>query len=157
KVADKLGIEIHRVDFVKEYWDQVFTYFLNEYKEGRTPNPDIFCNKYIKFNAFLDYATKNFDCDYIAMGHYAQVKKVNGHYLLKRGENKKKDQTYFLSQLTNKQLEKSLFPVGNLEKTEVRQIAKDLNLITAEKKDSTGICFIGERNFAKFLSSYLVD
>lgn len=157
KVANELGIELHRVDFVKEYWDQVFEYFINEYREGRTPNPDIFCNKYIKFNAFLDYAEKNFNCDYIAMGHYAKIEDRGGKVQLVRGDDSNKDQTYFLSQLSEEQISKTLFPVGDLEKSEVRKIADEQNLTTAKKKDSTGICFIGERNFAKFLSSYLVD
>ena len=153
-VADKLGIPIHRIDFVKEYWDKVFEYFLNEYKIGRTPNPDIFCNKYIKFRAFLDFALENFDCDYIAMGHYARVEHTPEVRML-RGIDTNKDQTYFLEQLNSEQLSKSLFPVGHLTKPEVRKIAKQQDLITANKKDSTGICFIGERNFTQFLTNYL--
>lgn len=153
-VADNLGIPIHKVDFVQEYWDQVFMYFLEEHKKGRTPNPDIFCNKYIKFKAFLDYSLENFDCDYIAMGHYAQVEHKPEICLL-RGNDKNKDQTYFLEQLSREQLEKSLFPIGHLTKPEVRKIASDIGLSTANKKDSTGICFIGERNFANFLASYI--
>ncbi len=153
-VADKLGIEIHRVNFVKEYWDNVFEYFLDEYKKGRTPNPDIFCNKYIKFNAFLNYAMENFDCDYIAMGHYAMVEHEPNVKLI-RGNDQNKDQTYFLEQLSKDQLAKSLFPIGHLEKSEVRKIAAEQGLITANKKDSTGICFIGERNFTQFLTNYL--
>ncbi len=153
KVADKLGIKIHKVNFVKEYWDNVFTYFLNEYKKGRTPNPDILCNKEIKFKSFLDYADK-LNCDYIAMGHYARVEK-NGEAKLLRGIDQNKDQSYFLCQLNQKQLQKSLFPIGHLTKPEVRQIAKKLDLETATKKDSTGVCFIGERNFREFLQNYL--
>jgi tRNA-specific 2-thiouridylase len=153
-VADKLGIPIHRVNFVKEYWDNVFEYFLAEYKRGRTPNPDIFCNKYIKFRAFLDYAETNFDCDYIAMGHYARVVHEPQVKML-RGIDTNKDQTYFLEQLSEAQLAKSLFPVGELTKDQVREIARKQGLITADKKDSTGICFIGERNFTKFLTNYL--
>ncbi len=153
-VADKLGIPIYRVNFVQEYWDKVFTYFLDEYKKGRTPNPDIFCNKYIKFNAFLEYAEKNFECDYIAMGHYAQVEHEPEVKLI-RGTDQNKDQTYFLEQLNREQLAKSLFPVGHLQKSEVRKIAEEQGLITANKKDSTGICFIGERNFTQFLTNYL--
>ncbi len=153
KVCDKLDIKLHRVNFVKEYWDKVFTYFIEEYKKGRTPNPDIFCNKYIKFESFLNYAVENFNCDYIAMGHYAKVE--DGKLL--RGIDSNKDQTYFLSQLSKEQLKKTLFPIGNMEKKEVREIANKLNLITANKKDSTGVCFIGERNFGLFLSSYLTD
>ncbi len=153
KVCDKLGIKLHRVNFVKEYWDKVFTYFIEEYKKGRTPNPDIFCNKYIKFESFLNYATEKYDCDYIAMGHYAKVREGK----LLRGIDSNKDQTYFLSQLSKKQLEKTLFPIGDMQKKEVREIAQKLDLITANKKDSTGVCFIGERNFGLFLSSYLND
>ena len=150
KVCEKIGIELHRVDFVKEYWDYVFTYFLDELKKGRTPNPDIMCNKYIKFDMFAKEAIK-LGADYIATGHYARME--NGKLL--RGVDSNKDQTYFLSQLSNKQLENVLFPVGDLEKPEVRKIAEEYDLITADKKDSTGICFIGERNFKQFLENYL--
>ena len=150
KVCDKLGIPLHRIDFVKEYWDYVFKYFLDELKCGRTPNPDIMCNKYIKFDYFIREA-KRLGADYIATGHYARMK---DGYLL-RGVDSNKDQTYFLSQLTKEQLENVLFPVGDLEKSRVRQIAEEYGLITAKKKDSTGICFIGERNFKKFLENYL--
>lgn len=152
-VADSIGIELHRVDFVEEYWNKVFKFFLDEYKKARTPNPDILCNKYIKFRAFMDYAFEMFDPDYIAMGHYAQVS--HDPVRMIRGLDDNKDQTYFLSQLTEEQLSKTLFPIGHLEKSEVRKIAKEQNLATAEKKDSTGICFIGERNFTKFLTSYI--
>lgn len=153
KVAEQLGIPIHRVDFVQEYWDRVFTYFLDEYKAGRTPNPDIMCNKEIKFKAFLDHAM-GLGADLIATGHYAQVDH-NGEVRMLRGVDNNKDQSYFLSQLTRKQLDQTLFPLGHLEKTEVRAIAQKLNLATAKKKDSTGICFIGERNFTDFLQNYL--
>ena len=154
-VADKLGIPLLRVDFVQEYWDHVFTYFLEEYKNGRTPNPDILCNKYIKFDAFLKFA-KEQGADYIATGHYARVKhNEDGTSVMLRGVDYNKDQTYFLCQLNQYMLNNSLFPIGHLTKPEVRQIAKDLELPVAEKKDSTGICFIGERNFQKFLSNYL--
>ena len=149
-VCNKLNIPLHRIDFVKEYWDYVFTYFLDELKKGRTPNPDIMCNKYIKFDFFIKEA-KKLGADYIATGHYARMK---DGYLL-RGIDDNKDQTYFLSQLTKEQLSNVLFPVGDLIKTEVRKIASEYNLNTAEKKDSTGICFIGERNFKKFLENYL--
>lgn len=152
-VADKLDIELHRVDFVQEYWDNVFKFFLEEYKKARTPNPDILCNKYIKFHAFMNYAFEKFDPDYIAMGHYAQV--MHNPVRLIRGLDENKDQTYFLQQLNKEQLSKTLFPIGHLEKSEVRKIAREQNLATAEKKDSTGICFIGERNFTKFLMSYI--
>lgn len=152
-VANKLGIPIHRVDFIEEYWDNVFSYFLEEYKRGRTPNPDILCNKYIKFDAFIEHA-KKFNPDYIAMGHYARVDHNNGHKML-RGVDNNKDQTYFLSQLTEQQLSTVLFPVGDLQKHEVRAIAHKYDLATKDKKDSTGICFIGERDFNKFLDNYL--
>ena len=150
KVCEKIGIPLHRIDFVKEYWDYVFTYFLDELKRGRTPNPDIMCNKYLKFDMFAKEARK-LGADYIATGHYARLK--DGKLL--RGIDQNKDQTYFLSQLSSKQLENVLFPIGDLEKPEVRKIANEYDLITANKKDSTGICFIGERNFSKFLSNYL--
>ncbi len=150
EVCKKLDIPLHRVDFVKEYWDDVFTYFLDELKKGRTPNPDIMCNKYIKFSRFKDEAIR-LGADYIATGHYARIK--NGRLL--RGVDSSKDQTYFLSQLSNQQLSNVLFPIGDMTKDEVRKIAEDYDLITAHKKDSTGICFIGERNFNQFLSNYL--
>ena len=149
-VSNELGIPLHRIDFVKEYWDYVFTYFLDELKKGRTPNPDIMCNKYIKFDLFIKEA-KRLGADYIATGHYARKK---DGYLL-RGIDDNKDQTYFLSQLTKEQLKNVLFPVGNIVKDEVRKIADELKLTTAKKKDSTGICFIGERNFKRFLENYL--
>ena len=149
-VCDKLGIPLHRIDFVKEYWDYVFTYFLDELKKGRTPNPDIMCNKYIKFDLFIKEA-KRLGADYIATGHYARIK--DGELL--RGVDDNKDQTYFLSQLTKEQLKNVLFPVGDIKKEEVRKIALEYDLITAKKKDSTGICFIGERNFQNFLKNYL--
>lgn len=153
EVADKLGIPLHRVDFIEEYWNYVFTYFLEEYKKGRTPNPDILCNKYIKFDAFVKHA-EQFNPDFIAMGHYARV--VHGeHPQMLRGVDSNKDQTYFLSQLTEEQLSKTLFPVGDIDKQEVRDIAHKYQLATMDKKDSTGICFIGERDFNKFLSNYL--
>lgn len=149
-VCQKLNISLHRVDFVKEYWDYVFTYFLEELKRGRTPNPDIMCNKYIKFDMFAKEALK-LGADYIATGHYART--LNGKLL--RGVDNNKDQTYFLSQLSNAQLSNVLFPIGDMEKSEVRAIAEKYDLITAHKKDSTGICFIGERNFTNFLKNYL--
>ena len=149
-VCNKIGIPLHRVDFVKEYWDYVFSYFLDELKKGRTPNPDIMCNKYIKFDMFAKKAME-LGADYIATGHYARIK--DGKLL--RGVDDNKDQTYFLSQVSKKQLSNILFPVGELNKTRVREIAKEYDLITASKKDSTGICFIGERNFTQFLENYL--
>ena len=154
RVCDKLGIELKRIDFIAEYWDYVFSYFLAEYKKGRTPNPDIMCNKEIKFKAFLEYA-KTLDCDYIAMGHYARVERKDGRAYMLRGVDSNKDQTYFLSQINQAQLNSALFPVGDLVKTEVRAIAKKYDLPVANKKDSTGICFIGERNFHQFLKNYL--
>ena len=155
KVAQKIGIPYYSVNFEKEYWDGVFSYFLDEYKKGRTPNPDVLCNKEVKFKAFLNYAMK-LDADYIAMGHYAQIKRdENGIVHLLRGADPNKDQTYFLSQLTQKNLQKAMFPVGGLQKPEVRKIAEEAGLATAHKKDSTGVCFIGERNFSKFLGEFL--
>lgn len=150
EVCKKLEIPLYRVDFVKEYWDYVFRYFLDELKLGRTPNPDIMCNKYIKFDLFVKEA-KKLGADFIATGHYARIS--DGKLL--RALDSNKDQTYFLSQLSNQQLENVLFPIGDLEKSEVRKIASKYNLITAKKKDSTGICFIGERNFTNFLKNYL--
>ncbi|RMA79006.1 tRNA-specific 2-thiouridylase [Metamycoplasma subdolum] len=151
KVAKQLNIEIKRVDFIKEYWEHVFSYLINEYKKGRTPNPDIFCNKFIKFKSFADYAFNELKADFIAMGHYAQTK--DG--FLYRGKDKSKDQSYFLAQLSNEQLKKVIFPLAEISKSEVREIAQKLNLATALKKDSTGICFIGERRFADFLQNYI--
>ena len=155
KVAEKLGIEIKRVDFIEEYWNYVFKYFLDEYAAGRTPNPDLMCNKEIKFKAFLDYAN-NLNADYIAMGHYARIihDPVKGSYLL-RGLDGNKDQTYFLALLSQKQINKALFPIGDMQKKEVRELAIKYDLATATKKDSTGICFIGERRFHQFLQNYL--
>lgn len=150
EVCKKLDIPLHRIDFVKEYWDYVFEYFLDELKKGRTPNPDIMCNKYIKFDYFIREA-KRLGADYIATGHYARIK--DGQLL--RAVDTNKDQTYFLSQLSKEQLEHVLFPIGELTKPEVRKIAEEYGLITARKKDSTGICFIGERNFRDFLKNYL--
>ncbi|WP_406614538.1 tRNA 2-thiouridine(34) synthase MnmA [Mycoplasma corogypsi] len=150
-VAKKLDIPLHRVDFVKEYWDNVFENFISEYQKGRTPNPDILCNKYIKFNAFANYAFNALGADYIAMGHYANV--IDGH--LYRAKDTNKDQTYFLAQLTHKQLQNVIMPLANYTKSKIREIAAQIGLITANKKDSTGICFIGERNFTQFLQNYI--
>ena len=149
-VCDKLGVKLHRVDFVKEYWDYVFSYFLDELKKGRTPNPDVMCNKYIKFDLFIKEAQK-LGADYIATGHYAKI--IDGN--LYKAKDINKDQSYFLSQLTNEQLKNVLFPLGDITKDKVRKIAREYDLVTKDKKDSTGICFIGERNFRKFLSNYL--
>lgn len=154
-VATALDIPYYSVNFVKEYWDRVFEYFLSEYRAARTPNPDVMCNKEIKFKAFLEYANK-LGADYIATGHYARLREnENGEKELLRGLDDNKDQSYFLSALSQKQLEKVLFPLGEYQKSEIREIAKKYDLKTATKKDSTGICFIGERNFNEFLSKYL--
>lgn len=153
RVADLLDLELLRVDFVKEYWDNVFTQFLDEYKKGRTPNPDILCNKYVKFDAFFNYAMDH-GFDLVATGHYARVSNEPKTQLL-RGVDENKDQTYFLCQVPVKALSKTLFPIGELEKPEVRRIADEWDLAVAKKKDSTGICFIGERNFKQFLQNYL--
>lgn len=155
KVAEKLGIPLYRIDFVKEYWDYVFSYFLDEYKLGRTPNPDIFCNKYIKFDKFLNFALEN-GFDMIATGHYAKRVEVDGDRVeMHKSFDQNKDQTYFLSQVSQEQLQKCLFPLEGISKEEVRKIARELELDIANKKDSTGVCFIGERNFKQFLNNYL--
>jgi len=154
-VADKIGIPYYSVNFEKEYWDRVFEYFLAEYRAGRTPNPDVMCNKEIKFKAFLDYAM-DLGADYVATGHYARISRdKDGTVHMLRGVDNNKDQTYFLSQLSQEQLAKTMFPLGHLEKPEVRRMAEEAKLATAKKKDSTGICFIGEKNFKEFLSNYL--
>jgi tRNA (5-methylaminomethyl-2-thiouridylate)-methyltransferase len=154
-VAEQLNIPYYSINFVKEYWERVFQYFLSEYRLARTPNPDVMCNKEIKFKAFLEYAEK-LGADYIATGHYARlIEDENGQKIMLKGVDDNKDQTYFLSGLTQKQLEKVLFPLGEYQKSEIREIAQKYDLKTANKKDSTGICFIGERNFNEFLSKYL--
>ena len=155
QVCDKLGIELHTVNFAAEYWDNVFEYFLQEYRSGRTPNPDIICNKEIKFKAFLEFAAEILDADYIATGHYVRRGQTDGHWQMHRGLDNNKDQSYFLYTLAEKHLAQTLFPVGELEKPVVRQIALEQNLITHNKKDSTGICFIGERKFKDFLQQYI--
>ena len=154
-VCDKLGIKLHKINFAAEYWDNVFEHFLNEYKAGRTPNPDILCNKEIKFKAFLEYAAEDLGANYIATGHYVRRRGTDDNAQLLRGLDANKDQSYFLYTLSSKQVGQSLFPVGDIEKPIVRAIAEDLGLITAKKKDSTGICFIGERKFKDFLVRYL--
>lgn len=155
RVAEKLGIPLYRIDFVKEYWDYVFSYFLDEYKLGRTPNPDIFCNKYIKFDKFLNFALEN-GFDMIATGHYAKRVEVDNERVeMHKSFDQNKDQTYFLSQVSQEQLQKCLFPLEGISKDEVRRIARELELDIAGKKDSTGVCFIGERNFKQFLNNYL--
>ena len=155
-VADVLGIEIEHVNFAAEYKDRVFAEFLREYEAGRTPNPDILCNAEIKFKAFLDHAMQQ-GADCIATGHYARsrMNPVSGLHELLKGCDPAKDQSYFLHRLTQAQLAKTLFPVGELPKTEVRRIALEIGLPNASKKDSTGICFIGERPFREFLNRYL--
>lgn len=154
QVANTLDIELHGVNFADQYWDKVFEYFLQEYGAGRTPNPDILCNKEIKFKAFLDYALSQ-GADKIATGHYARIKEDKGDFHLLRGKDIQKDQTYFLYALNQYQLSHTLFPVGELEKSQVRELAKLHHLVTHNKKDSTGICFIGERDFKAFLKKYL--
>lgn len=154
RVCEQIGIPYYTVNFVKEYWDGVFSYFLEQYGKGLTPNPDILCNREIKFKALLDKALE-LGADYLATGHYCQVQSEGGSTCLFKGIDPAKDQSYFLYSVTSKALEKVIFPIGNLVKSKVRAIAKEHNLATFEKKDSTGICFIGERNFRSFLSGYL--
>jgi len=153
-VCDKLDIKLHTANFASEYWDNVFEHFLVEYRSGRTPNPDILCNKEIKFKAFLDYAT-TLGADYIATGHYVRRTDDNEQTYLLKGIDENKDQSYFLHAVHQSKLAKTLFPVGELEKPAVRKIAEDNDLITHNKKDSTGICFIGERKFSDFLKQYI--
>ncbi len=157
-VCDKLGIELKTVNFASEYWDNVFEFFLDEYKNGRTPNPDILCNSEIKFKAFLEYAVEDLGADYIATGHFAQnrLNESTGKYELLRGRDPNKDQSYFLHAVSHDRIEKTIFPVGDLIKSEdVRPLAAKLGLATAAKKDSTGICFIGERKFKDFLARFI--
>ena len=154
RVSNLLDIPYFTVNFAKEYEQRVFSYFLEEYNAGRTPNPDVLCNREIKFKDFKDYAY-SLGADYIATGHYCGIRHEDGvHYLLK-AKDQNKDQTYFLNQLSQKQLENVLFPLADLDKSEVRRIAEENGLATAKKKDSTGICFIGERNFRNFLQTYI--
>ncbi len=153
-VCDKIGIKLHTANFAAEYWDNVFEHFLAEYKAGRTPNPDILCNREIKFKAFLDYAMV-LGADLIATGHYVRRRDIDGRTELLKGLDPNKDQSYFLHAVGGEQIAKTLFPVGELEKPEVRAIAEKHDLATAKKKDSTGICFIGERRFSDFLKQYL--
>ncbi len=152
--ADVVGIELEAVNFAAEYKDRVFAEFLREYSAGRTPNPDVLCNAEIKFKAFLDHALQ-LDADHIATGHYARVRQHDGGFELLRGLDATKDQSYFLHRLTQSQLARTLFPIGALQKTEVRRIAREIGLPNAAKRDSTGICFIGERPFREFLNRYL--
>lgn len=154
RVCEQIDIPYYTVNFEKEYYDKVFAYFLEEYKRGRTPNPDVMCNREIKFGEFLNKAL-DLGADYVATGHYARVIAEDGTYKLLRGVDSNKDQTYFLNALNQSQLSKAMFPIGHLPKPEVRRIAEEAGLYTAKKKDSTGVCFIGERNFREFLSQYL--
>ena len=154
RVCEQIGIPYYTVNFEKEYMEKVFQYFLDEYRRGRTPNPDVMCNREIKFGELLA-KVMDLGADYIATGHYAQVKHIDGEYKLIRGADSNKDQTYFLNQLGQEQLSRTMFPIGHLTKPQVREIAERAGLATAKKKDSTGICFIGERNFRQFLQHYL--
>lgn len=155
KVCNTLGIHLYTINFAKEYWDNVFKIFLKEYSIGHTPNPDILCNKEIKFKCFMEFACEDLGADFIATGHYVRRHDYNHDTYLMRGLDANKDQSYFLYTLSCTQLKKCLFPLGNFNKLQVRNIARKLKLITANKKDSTGICFIGKRNFRKFLSRYI--
>ena len=154
RVCNKIGIPYFSVNFAKDYLDRVFKYFLEEYEKGRTPNPDVLCNREIKFGPFLEYA-KSMGADYIATGHYAKVERKDGLTYLCKAKDTGKDQTYFLNQLNQNQLRDVLFPLGDMVKSDVRKLAEKYGLSTAEKKDSTGICFIGERRFRQFLKNYL--
>lgn len=154
RVCEQLDIPYYTVNFEKEYFDKVFSYFLDEYKAGRTPNPDVMCNREIKFGEFLNKAL-DLGADYVATGHYARVVEEDGKLRLLRGVDNNKDQTYFLNALNQEQLSKAMFPIGHLPKPEVRRLAEEAGLYTAKKKDSTGVCFIGERNFKEFLGHYL--
>ncbi len=153
-VADQLGITLHNVNFSHEYWERVFTHFLDEYRVGRTPNPDILCNREIKFTAFLHHA-QSLGATTIATGHYARIRQQDGEIQLLKGVDRNKDQSYFLHQLNAQQLSRACFPLGEISKGEVREIALKAGFGNARKKDSTGICFIGERNFRTFLSQFL--
>ena len=156
RICAKLKIPFITLDLEKEYKRDVADYMISEYKVGRTPNPDVMCNKYVKFGAFFDWAIEQ-GADYVATGHYAKVKNQDGKYLLLAGDDKNKDQSYFLWTLTQKQLLKTLFPVGNIEKPKVRIIAKKLGLSTSEKKDSQGVCFLGKIDIKKFLGHYIEE
>ncbi len=155
-VCERLGIPLHTINFAAEYWDRVFEHFLAEYAAGRTPNPDVLCNREIKFRAFLDYARQRLDADFIATGHYVQKRPLDsGRAELLRGRDRNKDQSYFLYAIDGGQIARSLFPVGHLEKPRVRELAEQHGLPVFDKKDSTGICFIGERKFRDFLQRFL--
>ncbi len=155
QVCDTLGIELKTVNFASEYWDEVFEVFLSEFEAGRTPNPDILCNKHVKFKAFLNYALEDLGAEFIATGHYARVDYHQGRYRLLKGLDPSKEQSYFLYTLGQKALSKSLFPIGHLYKSDIRQRAEQAGFANSGKKDSTGICFIGERKFKEFLQRYL--
>lgn len=154
RVCNAIGIPYYTVNYSKQYYDKVFTYFLEQYKKGNTPNPDVLCNREVKFGPFLDFARK-IGADYIATGHYAKKQEIDGKYYLLKAFDKNKDQSYFLNQLSQDQLKSVLFPLADIEKIQVREIAEQLGLSNAHKKDSTGICFIGERNFRKFLKNFI--
>jgi tRNA-uridine 2-sulfurtransferase len=155
QVCDKLGIALKTVNFASEYWDDVFEVFLSEYQAGRTPNPDILCNKYVKFKAFLDYALHDLSADYIATGHYARVQQAGGVYHLLKGLDPGKEQSYFLYTLKQHELAHTLYPIGHLHKSEIRRMAHEAGFENSRKKDSMGICFIGVRKFREFLQRYL--
>ena len=153
-VCDMLGIPLHRANFSNEYWDNVFQDFLKEHEKGRTPNPDVLCNREIKFKSFIDYAFK-IGADYIATGHYASIINKDNRTMLSRASDLSKDQTYFLHEVSEDEFKKTIFPLSDISKSEVRTIAKELGLSTADKKDSVGICFVGERNLKDFLGRFL--
>lgn len=154
KVCEHIDIPYYTVNFVKDYWDQVFQQFVKDFQQGLTPNPDVLCNREIKFKVFLEKALE-LGADYLATGHYCQNQLIHGKHALVKGSDPNKDQTYFLYTINQDILEKVLFPIGHIEKNQVRQIARENGIATSEKKDSTGICFIGERNFRQFLSQYV--
>lgn len=155
QVCDTLGIELRTANFSAEYWDEVFEVFLSEFKAARTPNPDILCNKHVKFKAFLHHAIDDLGADFIATGHYARVREQNGAFQLLKGLDPNKEQSYFLYTLGQQALSRTLFPIGHLHKPEIRAMAQRAGFANAKKKDSTGICFIGERKFTDFLKRYL--
>ena len=155
KIANFFHLKLYKINFIKQYWDKVFKYFINKYNKSLTPNPDVLCNKYIKFGEFKKYAVNNFKADYIATGHYAKIKKHKNRLFLSIPKDIKKDQTYFLANLKEFQLKNVIFPLANLTKTEVRKIAKKIKLPNWDRKDSTGICFIGQRDFRLFLNNYI--
>ena len=153
-VCERLDIPYYSVNFTQQYWDRVFTRFLDEYRRGRTPNPDVLCNREIKFDVFLNFA-EQLGAEKLVTGHFANIDRVDGEYRLLRAADENKDQTYFLYMINQRALSRALFPVGNMTKAQIRQLARDNGIPVSEKKDSTGVCFIGERNFREFLSHYL--